>query len=48
MDYSKTGRLIAKKRKDLDYTLEDLSKLLGVSPQAIMLMYGKEASNRKQ
>ena len=37
MDYSKTGRLIAKKRKDRDYTLEDLSKLLGVSPQAISL-----------
>ena len=37
MDYSKTGRLIAKKRKDRDYTLEKLSKLLGVSPQAISL-----------
>ena len=37
MDYSKTGRLIAKKRKDRDYTLEDLSKMLGVSPQAISL-----------
>lgn len=37
MDYSKTGRLIAKKRKNRDYTLEDLSKLLGVSPQAISL-----------
>ena len=37
MDYSKTGRLIAKKRKDRNYTLEKLSKLLGVSPQAISL-----------
>ena len=37
MDYSKTGRLIAKKRKAQDYTLEKLSKLLGVSPQAISL-----------
>ena len=37
MDYLKTGRLIAKKRKDHDYTLDELSKLLGVSPQAISL-----------
>ena len=37
MDYLKTGRLIAKKRKAHDYTLEALSKLLGVSPQAISL-----------
>ena len=37
MEYSKTGRLIAKKRKDREYTLEKLSKLLGVSPQAISL-----------
>ena len=37
MDYLKTGRLIAKKRKAHDYTLEELSKLLGVSPQAISL-----------
>ena len=37
MDYSKTGRLIAKKRKDRNYTLEELSKLLRVSPQAISL-----------
>ena len=34
MDYSKTGRLLAKKRKERSYTLEKLSKLLGVSPQA--------------
>lgn len=37
MDYRKTGRLIAKKRKALNYTLEELSKLVGVSPQAISL-----------
>lgn len=37
MDYLKTGRLIAKKRKAQDYTLEELSILLGVSPQAISL-----------
>ena len=37
MDYSKTGRLIAKKRKAQHYTLEELSKLIGVSPQAISL-----------
>lgn len=37
MDYIKTGRLIAKKRKAHNYTLEELSKLLGVSPQAISL-----------
>lgn len=37
MDYLKTGRLIAKKRKAHDYTLDELSKLLGVSPQAISL-----------
>ena len=37
MDYLKTGRLIAKKRKVQNYTLEELSKLLGVSPQAISL-----------
>ena len=37
MDYSKTGHLIAKKRKDRNYTLEELSKLLRVSPQAISL-----------
>ena len=37
MDYTKTGRLIAKKRKAYNFTLEKLSKLLGVSPQAISL-----------
>lgn len=37
MDYLKTGRLIAKKRKAQNYTLEELSKLLGVSPQAVSL-----------
>lgn len=37
MDYIKTGRLIAKKRKAHNYTLEELSKFIGVSPQAISL-----------
>ena len=30
MDYLKTGRLIAKKRKAQDYTLEELSKSLSM------------------
>lgn len=37
MDYLKTGRLIAKKRKAHDYTLDELSTFLGVSSQAISL-----------
>lgn len=37
MDYLKTGRLIARKRRAQNYTLEELSRLLGVSLQAISL-----------
>ncbi len=37
MDLKKTGRLIMKKRKELNYTQEQLSELLSCTPQAISL-----------
>ena len=37
MDLKKTGRLIAKKRKELNFTLGSLSEKLGVTPQAVHL-----------
>ena len=37
MDYKKTGRLIAKKRKELGLTQAELSKKISVTPQAISL-----------
>lgn len=35
MDYKKTGRLIAKRRNEMNMTLRQLSELLLVSPQAV-------------
>lgn len=37
MDLNKTGRLIIKKRKAFNLTQEELSKKLGVTPQAVSL-----------
>ena len=39
---------MASSKEYLTFILEQLSDLEGISYRAMMLMYGKEASNRKQ
>lgn len=44
----KINHIIRERRKKLSLTQEQVAEFSGVSTPAVMLMYGKEASNRKQ